>query len=141
MIYVDTSALAAIYFPEAASDRIERIVLAESACAISELTEVELFSATSRRLRMRELSRRDANAVAASFRADLSSNILEILPITSANYRYARGLIARFDMPLRTLDALHLSLAASEGLEMLTLDRALARSARRLGVRLCNAAQ
>jgi len=138
LIYLDTSALAAIYFPEAASDRIERILIAEGSCAISELSEVELFSATSRRLRMRELDRQHADAVADSFRADLAQRAFEVLAITSSSYRHARGMIARYDTPLRTLDALHLSVAASDGLELLTLDRALSRSARRLGVRVRN---
>jgi uncharacterized protein len=141
LIYLDTSALAAIYFPEAASNAVERIVLAAGVCAISDLSEVELFSATSRRLRMRELSRRHADAVAASFRADLAASVFEVLPVTTAHYRYARGLIARFDTPLRTLDSLHLSVAGGEGLQMLTLDRALIRSARRLGVRVRNVAR
>jgi len=107
-------------------------VLSERLCAISELTEVELFSVTSRRLRTEEASREAADTVGASFRADTAANVFHIIPLISFHYRYARGLIARFDTPLRTLDALHLSVVASEGLELLTLDSALVRSAKQL---------
>jgi predicted nucleic acid-binding protein len=136
LIYLDTSALGAIYFPEPYSDAVERIALAEPVCGISDLSEVELFSATSRRLRMRELTRHEADAVATSFRADLAADVFAVLPVTSSHFRHARGLIARFDTPLRTLDAMHLSVAAGEGLELLTLDRAMANSARRLGIKV-----
>jgi len=136
LIYLDTSALGAIYFPERASHAVERLILAEHLCAISELTAVEMYSGISRRLRTRELSRQEADVISDSFRADLSGETFKSVQVGSAHYRYARGLIARFDTPLRALDALHLAITADEGFELATLDAALAESARRLGVRL-----
>ena len=52
-----------------------------------------------------------------------------LLKLRAKHYRHASDRIARFDLPLRTLDALHLATAALAGAELLTLDRALARSA------------
>jgi predicted nucleic acid-binding protein len=46
----------------------------------------------------------------------------------------AREWMARLTVPLRTLDALHLAVSASEGLRVATADRALARVARTLGI-------
>jgi predicted nucleic acid-binding protein len=43
--------------------------------------------------------------------------------------------LAQFAVPLRTLDALHLAVAADNHLEVITADRQLSQSARKLGVR------
>jgi predicted nucleic acid-binding protein len=50
LIYLDTSALAAIYIPQAASDRIEALVTAQRRRAISLLSQFEICSALSRRV-------------------------------------------------------------------------------------------
>lgn len=134
MIYLDTSALAAIYFPEAVSERAETMVATQSPCAISDLSAIELFSAVSRRLRSKEISRRDANAIVDTFLADLKQEVFEVFRIESSHYRIARGAIARFDSALRTLDALHLSVVWDRGVHLLTCDRAFAHAARKVGV-------
>lgn len=51
----------------------------------------------------------------------------------------ARNWLLRFDAPLRALDALHLALAASEGLRVATLDADMARAAKLLGLRALGA--
>jgi len=43
--------------------------------------------------------------------------------------------LAQFAIPLRTLDALHLAIAAQNNLELVTADKQLSQSARKLGVR------
>jgi uncharacterized protein len=134
LIYLDTSALASIYVPEPASDRIERLVAAEPVRAISDLAEVEMYSAISRRLRMRELSRPHASAIVSSFEADLAGRAFRVIALDSSHFRTARGLIARFDNGLRTLDALHLSVVATSGFELVTLDQSMAKAARAIGV-------
>lgn len=46
----------------------------------------------------------------------------------------ARDWLASLAVPLQTLDALHLAVAAGQGCRLLTSDRQLALAARRLGV-------
>lgn len=134
MIYLDTSVLAAYYCPEPLSAKAERLIRAESRPAVSDLTEVELFSALSRKTRLRELVRDDAGRVAAQFLAHLENNLYTRLALERRHYQLARDWILRSTTPLRTLDALHLAVAASEGLTLVTSDGGLARSGASLGV-------
>ena len=54
--------------------------------------------------------------------------------IHAGHYLAARAFIARFDLPLRSPDALHLAVAAGEGLPLVTADQQLARNAEALGL-------
>lgn len=56
MIYLDTSILAPLYWVEALSNTVEQLVNSETELALSQLVEVELVSALSRRVRMGEIS-------------------------------------------------------------------------------------
>ena len=73
MIYLDTSVIAPLYWREALSDAVEQLLLNETEVGLSHLVEVELVSALSRRVRMREISQQDAIAVVERFQADLDS--------------------------------------------------------------------
>lgn len=55
--------------------------------------------------------------------------------LEAAHYRWARDAIARFDLPLKSPDALHLAAAYVGELRLVTADRQLARNAGALGVR------
>jgi uncharacterized protein len=52
LIYLDTSVLAPFYWTEASSDGVEQLFQQYEPLIISELSEVELISALSRRVRM-----------------------------------------------------------------------------------------
>ena len=52
------------------------------------------------------------------------------IPIERHHYRLARDWIGMFKIELRTLDAIHLAVASSEGLTLLTSDQRLFKSAR-----------
>ncbi|MFB2768519.1 type II toxin-antitoxin system VapC family toxin [Pelatocladus sp. BLCC-F211] len=134
MIYLDTSVLAALYWAEALSDIVEELVLVESELGLSQLVEVELFSALSRRVRMREISQEDAIAIVQRFQADLDSNFYTCIAVERIHYNLAREWISRFETPLRTLDALHLAIASQNNIRLVTADEALAASAGVLGV-------
>lgn len=134
MIYLDTSVLAAYYYPEPLSREVQRLVRSTVQPTISDLTEVELFSALGRKIRVHEVRVTEAERVAAQFLAHLESNLYNRVPIERRHYKLARDWIGRFTTPLRTLDALHLAVAATEGLRFATVDRALARSAADLGI-------
>lgn len=134
MIYLDSSVIAAYYCPEPLSAKAEQIIRAEIRPALSDLTEVELFSAVSRKTRSRELSRDDAERIAAQFVAHLDAAWYTRLPLDRRHYQLARDWLGRFSTPLRSLDALHLAVAASDGLQLVTSDAELARSGKRLGV-------
>ena len=134
MIYLDTSVIAPFYWAEALSDTVDELIRTKTERGLSQLVEVELFSALSRRVRMREISQEDAIAIATRFSYHLDSNFYLRIPLESVHYQLARDWIGRFDTSLRTLDALHLACASCNNFSLVTADDALARSAKALGV-------
>jgi len=134
LIYIDTSVLVPFYLPEALSDAVDELLRIEDTPALSQLVEVELFSAVARKLRMREISPEEARQIGLDFQTDLDENFYTRIPLEPIHYNLARDWISGFEVPLRTLDALHLAVASSNQLLLVTGDEALARSVRTLGI-------
>jgi predicted nucleic acid-binding protein len=134
LIYLDTSVVVAYYCPEPLSGQAERYIRAHVGPAISDLTEVEIRSALSRKVRRGELQVEDARKIASRFTVHIEDNLYRRLALERRHYELARDWLGRFDLTLRALDALHLAVAASEGLRLVTADEALARSAKALSV-------
>ncbi|MFO7605451.1 MAG: type II toxin-antitoxin system VapC family toxin [Desulfurivibrionaceae bacterium] len=134
MLYVDTSVLAAYYCPEALSDKAEAAILAAEQPAISSLTQVELVSALGRKVREKEITREIANRIVNQFQAHIGHGLYHWLPIEHHHYEKAFQWVAAFSTPLRTLDGLHLAVAAGESARLLTADQQLAKSAKLLGL-------
>ncbi len=129
MIYLDTSVIAPFYWSEALSDLVEELLSRETKRGLSQLVEVELFSALSRRVRMREISQGEARAIANRFSYHLNNDFYLLIPIESVHYQLARNWIGQFNTSLRTLDALHLACASYNNMRLVTADDALAASA------------
>lgn len=134
MIYVDTSVLAAYYCLEPLSEVVEARLLTIRAPAISLLTEVELTSAIAKKIRTGSLSREDGNRILNQFQAHISHRLFHLLPLDHDHYRQAQAWLAQFNSSLRSLDALHLALAAHENATLLTADHTLAQAATFFGV-------
>ncbi len=136
MIYIDTSILVAFYCPEKISDQVEDILVRTSSRAISQLTEVELTSALARKIRENALFPEDALAILSIFRSHVDDKSYQYLPIQPKHFSTAMNWIAEFRTPLRTLDALHLAIAAQNKTALLTADIKFAESAKTLGVKV-----
>jgi len=134
MFYLDTSVIAAYYCPEPLSDRVESFLTAHGRPAISNLTELEMFSAISRKVREGSLKKKDATRVLAAFLTHLNNRFYAMVSIDDRHYRLARDWIGLLNNSLRSLDALHLAVASIEGRSIVTSDHGLARSAGSLGV-------
>jgi predicted nucleic acid-binding protein len=109
------------------------LVAAERELLISEFAAAEVASALSRLVRMRLLGPVDAGARLADFeawRAAASSPV----DVQSADARLAYAYVRRFDLMLRTPDALHLAIAARLDASIVTLDRRMERAAHELGI-------
>jgi hypothetical protein len=130
MFYIDTSVIVAYYYPEPLSEKAEAFLMTHIRPAISTLTEVEMFSALSRKIREGGLSRRDASRIIAKFLSHVDGHFYTHLFIESHHYRLARDWIGLFNTNLKTLDALHLATAHVEGFSFVTTDQELAESAR-----------
>jgi len=133
-MYIDTSLLVPYYCPEALSRGAERTLRGDPRRTVSDLVEIEFFSALSRKVRAREMSTADAARAGGRFLDHLQAGLYTRIAVQRRHYEAARGWLARFTLPLRALDALHLALADQEGLRLATADQDLSRSARNLGV-------
>jgi len=133
-MYFDTSLVVSYYCPEALSGAAERMLRTDPRPTVSDLVEVEFFSALAQKARGRELPSADAMRAGEQFLEHLGAGFYTRIAVQRRHYERARGALARWNLPLRTLDALHLAIADVEGLRLATADRDLARSARRLGL-------
>ncbi len=136
MYYIDTSVLAAYYCPEPLSEKAESLLTQHAQPSISALTELELFSVVSRKIREGNLLKVDGDRVIARLLAHIDGGFYNYLSVQNHHYRLARDWIGHFNTALRTLDALHLAVASVEELILVTADKVLARSAESLGVKV-----
>ena len=105
----------------------------EDELLVSEFAAAEVASALSRLVRMRLLAEADAVARLSDFEAwrAAASSPVDVEP---ADARLAYAYVRRFDLMLRTPDALHLAIAARLDASIVTLDRQMERAARELGI-------
>jgi predicted nucleic acid-binding protein len=135
MLYLDTSVLVAYYCPEALSQQVQSLLSEAVKPALSYLTEVELFSAVAKKVRSEEIRSADGNRILAKFSSHVDADFYTIIAVVKHHWRLAKGWIGLFSTSLRTLDALHLSIASAEELELVTADKLLYQAAEILGVR------
>jgi uncharacterized protein len=134
LIYLDTSIIVPAYCVEPLSDRVDELLRRETDLAISSLTEVEFYSALSRKVRQRDLTLDEAQQISIDFQTDLNARIYQRLVVEATYYELAQGWISQFNTVLRTLDALHLAIASSYEIPVVTADIGLAQSGRSLGL-------
>ena len=132
MYYIDTSVLVAYYCPEPFADKAEEFLAKIDKPNISAITEVELFSALSRKLRNKEMDPKTTRQIAAKFLSHVEGKYFNCLPVTANHYSLASNWISQFILPLKSLDAIHLAIASCEDLSIVTLDHQLCQNARKL---------
>ena len=138
MYYIDTSVLVAYYCPENFSEKVQNFLTSQNHPAISSLTDVELCSAISKKVRVGELNNADGTRIISKFQSHLAEGLFRVIPIESEHWQIARGWLSLFNTPLRALDALHLAVSYSEQLIIISADRQLLDSAKTLGVQFEN---
>lgn len=110
--YIDTSALAKWYIAEPKSEEFTEWILAQDNPCVSSLTSAEFRCLLARKQRANQLDTSLVHRIFAQFEQDIQDAHLMLCPISDAHIRNAQLLIDRLpDIPLRTLDALHLSIA------------------------------
>jgi len=135
MIYFDTSTLAKWYIKEAESDSVEKYIQEHGPVDISDLTIVEMRSLLSRHRRERNIDLKMENRLFATFEEDIRQRILICHALSTGINAGAVNLISALpDIPLRTLDALHLTIAKEIQAEIfVTADRIMAAGAKAIG--------
>lgn len=133
--YLDTSALAKWYLNEVGSEAFVDFLQGLGSAVISSLTITEMRSLLSRRRRMGDLSVEIESLLFAALIDDIDRGWLLQTPIVNARFAEATNLIARYpEHPLRTLDALHLTVAADLGVSVVaTADGVMANAAASMG--------
>lgn len=135
-VYLDTSALVKLYVPEPESARVDRALRRRDDLLVSDLAVTELASALGRRCREGVLDAGVAARIYQRLLADLADDLFRRVELIAEVHREAeRFLLSSALVPLRSLDALHLALAASgRAMTIYTFDRNLARAAGTIGL-------
>lgn len=134
MTYVDTSVLVAYYCPEPLSSQAQKILRERADLSISSLVETEMISALAQKARVREIPMEAAGRVYDLFLDHLRRGAYRRLSLGEPHFAQAQEWLASFRVHLRTLDALHVAIAAAEKATLLTADAALAKACRNLNV-------
>lgn len=132
--YVDTSVLVAYYCPEPLSKEAERRLRELAPPVISILTDVEVHSALAKNVRRDELTDEDAQRIQDLFRRHCRRALYHTVALREVDFRRAREWMAQRSTALRTLDALHLSVADRHDLRLLTADQGMHRAAAQLAI-------
>jgi predicted nucleic acid-binding protein len=133
--YFDTSALAKWYINEARSEDVEKYIQEHGPVAISDLTTVEMRCLLARRRRERTIDSKMEMEIFATFQEDIRQKFLicHSLPI-GLTVGAVNLLSVLSDIPLRTLDALHLMIAKDLLADILaTADTVMAAGAKAMG--------
>ncbi|HET7921590.1 MAG TPA: type II toxin-antitoxin system VapC family toxin [Gammaproteobacteria bacterium] len=129
--YIDTSILGAYYCPEPSSAAAETALRSIGEPVISSLTEVEFCSLVAKKYRLGEFGESKARKILEAFTAHVADGYYHRLALTAEHYTRARSLVGALGTTLHPLDALHLALALTQKLPLLTADSILAAAARR----------
>jgi uncharacterized protein len=132
-IYLDASVIVPLFLPDHYSGRAEALVRTFVPVPIlSNFAAAEFASAVSRRVRTRHNSTAEARAAFADFDEWARSTVR--IEIEEADIAQAEGLLRRLDLPLRTMDAIHIAAAGRIEAPLATFDRKMAASAQSLGI-------
>lgn len=136
--YLDTSALAKWYLNEAGSEAFVEFLQGLDSAVISSLSVTEMRSLLSRRRRMGDISAELEYLLFAALLDDIDRGWLQRYPLDDARFAEATNLIARYpEHPLRTLDALHLTVAVDLAVSIVaTADGVMADAALSMGLQV-----
>ncbi len=85
---------------------------------------------------MKEISREDGFKIISYFQLHIKDRIYQNFPILQRDYDLAQSWIGNFNTALRSLDALHLAVAFTNKLELVTSDIILAKAAADFGIKV-----
>jgi predicted nucleic acid-binding protein len=133
-VYFDASVLIAVITNDLHSARAETFLRATSPVpVVSDFAAAEFTAVVGRRVRNRDLTRREAQHAFANFDR-WRQGIGENLDTTAADMRVADAILRRLEHNLRAPDALNIVLAQRVGAMLATFDTGMAKVAGALGV-------
>jgi predicted nucleic acid-binding protein len=138
-LYLDTSCLLKLFFPEPESSEVASLVAPETRVVVSELGVLEASVQIHGRRAAGLLSRARAQRLEAALQKTLCMSPFEVVPFAATALELARGQVqaAKKGIHCRTLDRLHLAVMELEALDrLLTHDGRQAAAARALGIQV-----
>lgn len=133
--YLDASVLAALLLEETTSDQVDRwLSEADRRLVVSDLASAEVSSAVSRAVRTQREDESGGRQLLADFDAWMKAAAVLRVDINPDDIRTADHFVRRFELKLRTPDAIHAAVAQRLGATLITLDRRLLGAASALGV-------
>jgi predicted nucleic acid-binding protein len=135
-VYLDTSILIKLYLAESYSTEVEQLVAEADGIAISRLSMLEWHCAMARRFRVGQITDAYLNLARTEFTRHLAENYFRIVPYDDNLLTDALRVLDHVNpVPLRTLDAIHLTAARNAGVTRIaTADRIMSEAAARLGL-------
>lgn len=109
-MYIDTSVLVKRYTPEPDSDEVDDLMVNNN-LVTSELAVGELWSALLAKERAAIITAQERGFAWSAFTEDIDEGVIRLVPIDGVTVREANEMMIRVhpDVPLRTLDAIHLA--------------------------------
>jgi len=132
--YLDASVLLPTLVVEQTSAAVDEFLLARANdLIVSDFAAAEVASALSRLVRMDRLTTTEAAYRLANF-DDWRAGATEPADMDAHDCRLANSYVRRFELKLRSPDALHAAICRRLDLRLVTLDRQVAAAARELGI-------
>lgn len=139
MMYIDTCVAAKLYLPEPGSDAVQRLASKEDRLISSELLITEMASLLCRKAREKHIDRHEQQEVWDLFVGHVTAGLWTLYPLGNLELRAAADVIreCQDSVPLRTLDAIHLSVCRTYQIfPLCTTDQVMLRAAKVLGIRV-----
>lgn len=132
-VYLDASVIVPLFLPDRFTARAEALVRSLTPIPIlSNFAAAEFASVVARRVRTRESSLAEGQAAFVDFDEWATSTIR--IEIDAADIAQAESFMRRLELPLRTMDAIHIAAAGRIEAPLATFDRKMASSAQSLGI-------
>lgn len=135
MLYLDTAVVLTLFVREPMSESVAKwIASRRQPLAFSDWGLTECASALGIRLRRGEL---DADSATRAFRAmkAFANESCELIVCAGHHQKEAQALLARFDLPLRSGDALHLAISQHAQATLVSCDKQLMAAAKATGAK------
>lgn len=109
-MYLDTSVLVKRYVAEPDSDEVDEVIVGYT-LVTSELAMGEMWSALLSKERAKRLQASDRNKAWSAFLGEVQAGVIRLIPLDGVMIRESNAMMLRVhpDVPLRTLDAIHLA--------------------------------
>lgn len=133
-VYLDASVIVSFFTKDFFSERARTFLIENSPLVvISDFAGAEFISALARRVRTGELTLDFAQLATLNFDSWAAQYAVRV-ETSAADIRVADTIMRRFDLPLRTPDAIHIAVSQRLGTELASFDDKMIACARAIGL-------